>query len=96
MLSPVVVNELQDILSTHAAELLELAIAEAVKANARSIKYIRGIFRNWDNTGVKTVESAKLAIAEHQNNVSIKKGKSENDRTKYTSNENQQKYGLHF
>ncbi|MBQ7900971.1 MAG: DnaD domain protein [Clostridia bacterium] len=46
MLSPVVVDELQDILQTHTSELLELAITEAAKANARNIKYIRGILRN--------------------------------------------------
>lgn len=65
--SPIAIELLRDILSSHSTDLLELAIHEAVKANAKSINYIEGIFRNWDNAGVKTVESAKLAIAEHKN-----------------------------
>lgn len=73
VLSPVVVDELQDILLTHTAELIELAIAEAVKANARNIKYIRGILRNWDNAGVKTVADAQLAVAEHNRTVAVRK-----------------------
>ena len=72
VLSPVAVDELKDILETHTSELLELAIAEAVKANARNIKYIRGVLRNWDNAGVKTVADAQLAIAEHNRAVAIR------------------------
>ncbi len=64
--SPIAIDVLRDIISSHSADLLELAISEAVKANAKNIKYIEAIFRNWDNAGVKTVDSAKLAIAEHQ------------------------------
>lgn len=62
---------LRDILSSHSTDLLELAIQEAVKANAKSINYIEAIFRNWDNAGVKTVESAKHAIAEHKNKKQV-------------------------
>lgn len=57
---------LQDLAINHDAALVELAICEAVKANARNIKYIEGIFRTWDAEGVRTVEDAKLKIAEHQ------------------------------
>ncbi len=73
VLSPVAVDELKDILSTHTPELVELAISEAVKANARSIKYIRGVLRNWDNAGVKTVDAAQLAIVEHNRTVAERK-----------------------
>lgn len=72
VLSPVAVDELKDILQTHTSELLELAIVEAVKANARNIKYIRGVLRNWDNAGVKTVADAQLAIAEHNRAVAAR------------------------
>lgn len=81
--SPIVRDVLRDILSSHSTDLLELAIQEAVKANAKSINYIEGIFRNWDNAGVKTVESAKFAISEHQskklNAVSAKNKQNENN-----------------
>ena len=66
-LSPVVIDELKDLLQTHSTELIKLAISEAAKANARSIKYILGIIRNWDNNGIKTVEAAQLAISQHKN-----------------------------
>ena len=66
MPSPIVRETIIDILSSHNADLMELAIEEAVKANARNIKYIEGIFRNWDDAGVETVEDAMLAIAEHR------------------------------
>lgn len=59
--------------------MLELAIKEAVKANAKSINYIEGIFRNWDNAGVKTVESAKLAISEHKNKKQSASKNKQND-----------------
>lgn len=81
--SPIAIDVLRDIISSHSADLLELAISEAVKANAKSINYIEGIFRNWDNAGVKTVDSAKLAIAEHQNKkLSATSTKKENNEPK--------------
>ena len=64
--SPIAIQILQDLATNHDAALVELAICEAVKANARNIKYIEGIFRTWDAEGVRTVEDAKLKIAEHQ------------------------------
>lgn len=98
--SPVAREILKDLISSHSADLVELAIEEAVKANARNLRYIEGIIHRWDDLGVKTKEDAKLAVAEHkykkQNAVSAKKGKSENDRTECTADEDQQKYGVYF
>lgn len=97
--SPVARDILKDLLSSHSADLVELAIEEAVKANARNLRYIEGIIHRWDDLGVKTKEDAKLAVAEHkykrQNAVSAEKGKSD-DRTKCNADEDQQKFGTYF
>ena len=98
--SPLSREILRDLLSSHSADLVELAIEEAVKANARNLRYIEGIIHRWDDLGVKTKEDAKLAVAEHkfkkQNAVSAKKGKSDNDRAECNADENQQQYGTYL
>ena len=67
--SPITRDVLADLLNSHSADLLELAIKEAAKANAHSIKYIEAIFRKWDSLGIKDVNGALHAIAEHNRNV---------------------------
>ena len=64
--SPITRDVLADLLSSHSADLLELAIKEAAKANARSVNYIEAIFRKWDSLGVTTVSAAMHAITEHK------------------------------
>ena len=67
--SPITRDILADLLSSHSADLLELAITEAAKANAHSVKYIEAIFRKWDSLGVTDVTGAMHAIAEHNKNA---------------------------
>lgn len=72
--SPITRDVLADLLSSHSADLLELAIKEAAKANAHSVKYIEAIFRKWDSLGIKDVNGAMHAIAEHRNNTTTSQG----------------------
>lgn len=72
--SPITRDVLADLLSSHSADLLELAITEAAKANAHSVKYIEAIFRKWDSLGIKDVTGAMHAIAEHRNNITTSQG----------------------
>ncbi len=67
--SPITRDVLADLLSSHSADLVELAITEAAKANAHSVKYIEAIFRKWDSLGIKDVNGAMHAIAEHKSNT---------------------------
>ena len=96
--SPLSREILKDLLSSHSADLVELAIEEAVKANARNLRYIEGIIRRWDDLGVKTKEDAVLAVAEHKHKRlnAVKKGKSEYDRAECDADENQQQYGTYL
>ncbi len=71
--SPITRDVLADLLSSHSADLVELAITEAAKANARSINYIEAIFRKWDSLGVTSVSAAMHAIAEHKSNANAPK-----------------------
>ena len=64
--SPITRDVLAELLSSHSADLVELAIREAAKANARSVNYIEAIFRKWDSMGVKDVNAAVHAIADHK------------------------------
>lgn len=75
VISPFVLNVLQDLISSHDAALVKLALEEACKSNARNIRYIESIIQAWDKEGVKTVESAKLKMAEHRQKQSQKKTK---------------------
>ncbi len=71
--SPITRDVLADLLSSHSADLVELAITEAAKANAHSVNYIEAIFRKWDSLGVTTVSAAMHAIAEHKSNANAPK-----------------------
>ena len=72
--SPITRDVLAGLLSSHSADLVELAITEAAKANAHSVKYIEAIFRKWDSLGIKDVNGAMHAIAEHRNNTTTSQG----------------------
>ncbi len=69
MPTPIVYDILKDLASSHNADLMELAIQEAVKSNAKNIRYIEGIFKNWDSLGIKTVADARLAILSRKANA---------------------------
>lgn len=75
IISPIVLDALKDLISSHDAALVKLALEEACKSNARNIRYIESIIQAWDKDGVKTVESAKLKMAEHRQRQSHKKDK---------------------
>ncbi len=66
VLSPTVCEILKGFMEDHPAELISLAIEEAVKANVRNIRYIEGILKSWKEKGVTSVEGAHLASAEHR------------------------------
>ena len=97
--SSVVKEVITDLLSSYSADLIELAIREAAKANAHSINYVESIFRDWEYAGVKNLQDAKHAVAEHHrkklNAVSAKKGQS-NDRDKRAVKEPERKLGIHL
>lgn len=46
-------DELHDMVATYGAEWVKSAIKEAVECNGRSVRYIRGILRNWQARGQK-------------------------------------------
>lgn len=58
-LSSVVVRSLKNLLETHPPDLVIHAIEEAARSGANSIRYIEGIFNNWDRYGIKDVSGAK-------------------------------------
>ncbi|WP_373128089.1 phage replisome organizer N-terminal domain-containing protein [Dielma fastidiosa] len=48
------------------SDVLELAMTEAVKSNARNFRYIEAILNNWRQAGVKTHADALTKIAEFE------------------------------
>lgn len=69
-LSPLVTNILCTLAEKHSKELVELAVCEAAKAGASGVRYIEGIFREWDLKGVRTADEARRKIEEHRMNSS--------------------------
>lgn len=65
-ISPMVLETLKGFAEEFGAELTVYAIEEAVRANARNIRYIEGIVKSWREKGITSVEGAKLATAEHR------------------------------
>lgn len=57
-LSPIEYQTIIEFQKTMNDDLIRLALAEAVKNNARSFKYIDTILRNWNGAGIKTKEEA--------------------------------------
>lgn len=72
LLSPIVVDILKDRIQSQGAELVLLAITEAVKNNAKTIRYIEKVLNAWDNDGIKTADAARLRIAERSQRVNAK------------------------
>lgn len=67
VLSPIIADILKDRITAQGAALVSLAVVEAVKNGAKSIKYIEKVLKAWEDDNITTVESAKLRIAERQN-----------------------------
>lgn len=72
IISPIVVDILKDRIQSQGAELVLLAITEAVKNNAKTIRYIEKVLNAWDNDGIKTADAARLRIAERSQRVNAK------------------------
>ncbi len=80
VLSPMIVDILRERITAQGAALVSLAIVEAVKNNAKTVRYIERVLLAWEDAGIKTVDAAKLRIAEKWRKVS------ENDMDKLPSN----------
>ena len=72
VISPIVVDILKDRIQSQGAELVMLAITEAVKNNAKTIRYIEKVLNAWDNDGIKTADAAKLRIQERWQKANAK------------------------
>ena len=64
IISPIVIDILRDRVTSMGTELVALAITEAVKNNAKSIRYIERVLNAWEDDGITTVDAAKLRISE--------------------------------
>ena len=64
LLSPIVVDILRECVDRQGSELVSLAITEAAKNNAKSIRYIERVLNAWEDDGIKSADAAKLRIAE--------------------------------
>lgn len=72
VVAPMVLETLKTFYEDLGAELTVYAIEEAVRANARNIRYIEGIVRSWKEKGITSVEGAMLATAEHRTKSAAK------------------------
>jgi len=72
VVAPMVFETLKSFYDDLGAELTVYAIEEAVRANARNIRYIEGIVRSWKEKGITSVEGAMLATAEHRTKSTAK------------------------
>lgn len=64
VLSPMIIDILRERITAQGAALVSLAIVEAVKNNAKTIRYIERVLIAWEDAGIKTVDAANLRIAE--------------------------------
>ena len=74
VLSPIIVDILKDRITAQGAALVSLAVVEAVKNGAKSIKYIERVLKAWEDDNITTVDAAKLRIAERQNKSQKRSG----------------------
>lgn len=59
ILSPTISEALKDLINEFGVELVEYAIKESAKSNARSVRYIEGILNNLRQRNITTVSEAK-------------------------------------
>ena len=71
-LSPIEVQLIADWQKAYSDEIIMLALAEGVKNNARSFRYIEVILNAWKQAGVRNVEEAKMQIEKKQSDKSPK------------------------
>lgn len=71
-LSPIEVQLIADWQKAYSNDIIMLALAEGVKNNARSFRYIEVILNAWKQAGVRNVEEAKMQIEKKQSDKSPK------------------------
>ena len=71
-LSPIEVQLIADWQKAYSNDIIMLALAEGVKNNARSFRYIEVILNAWKEAGVRNVEEAKMQIEKKQSDKSPK------------------------
>lgn len=71
-LSPIEVNLIAEWKKDFSKDIIMLALAESVKNNARSFRYIEVILIAWKQAGVRNVEEAKMQIEKKQSDKSPK------------------------
>lgn len=71
-LSPIEVQLIADWQKAYSDDIIMLALAEGVKNNARSFRYIEVILNAWKQAGVRNVEEAKMQIGKKQSDKSPK------------------------
>lgn len=71
-LSPIEVQLIADWQKAYSDGIIMLALAEGVKNNARSFRYIEVILNAWKQAGVRNVEEAKMQIEKKQSDKSPK------------------------
>lgn len=72
LITPIELEDLKDWCSKLNEDIVIMAIDEAVRNNARNIKYINGILINWHSEGLKGVEDVKLFMKSWQEKSSKK------------------------
>jgi DnaD/phage-associated family protein len=72
LITPIELQDLRDWCEKLNEDIVILAINEAVRNNARNIKYINGILINWHNEGLKTAEDVQVFMKHWQSKVSSK------------------------
>lgn len=72
VVSPMQVDELRAMLfeDKYDLNLIKLALREAVLNRKLSLKYIKGILRNWHNDGITSVQAAENRENQHQESKS--------------------------
>lgn len=70
--TPMTAEVLADLQTRHADDVIALAIAESVKSNARSIRYVERVLQNWEAKHVKCAADAQREIERHADAVKNK------------------------
>lgn len=68
-LSPIEVQLIADWQKAYSDDIIMLALAEGVKNNARSFRYIEVILNAWKQAGVRSVEEAQMQISKKSTNT---------------------------
>lgn len=72
MITPVEFESLKDWAEDIEPEAIELAIQQAVKNGVRTLKYIEGILKKWQDLGIKTKQDAEAQIRDFADKKNVK------------------------